>query len=136
MDLCGCLGERNLVRSRINGEKEVALAHEVPVLKKYSSKRAAYLRAQFDLRNRRELAKETQPRIDVLDQRFAHDDLWKCSRRSTGGTPTRPRRVLEPRTDKHYGCQPNGNPQLGRRSSPDSPPVVIRPLVRRQFRPC
>src|SRR5258708_31534294 len=46
----------------------------------------AHLCAQFDLRNRRELAKEAQPCIDVLRQRLAHHDLWKRNRRSTGGT--------------------------------------------------
>src|SRR5256884_7054855 len=86
-------GKCNFVGSSINCEKEVALPNNVPVLEKYSSKRTAYLRAQFDLRNRRELAKEAQPRIDVLRQRLGHHDLWKCSRRSTGGTFTRPRRI-------------------------------------------
>src|SRR6266852_824041 len=119
------LSERDLVGARVNREKEV------PLLEKYSRKRTAYLRAQFDSRDRRELAKEAQPRIDVLRQRLAHHDLWKCSRRSTGGTSTRPRRILEPCTHKHYPCQPSGNPQLGRRSSTERPPLVIRPLVRR-----
>src|SRR5258708_39453514 len=104
MDLCGCLGERNLVRSRINGEKEVALAPDVPVLEKYSSKRTAYLRAQFDLRNRRELAKEAQPRIDVLRQRLAHHDLWKCGRRGTGGTSPPPRWILWPVPHQPHPC--------------------------------
>src|SRR2546430_16070421 len=89
-------GKCDFVGSSINCEKEVALPNNVPVLEKYSSKRTAYLRAQFDLRNRRELAKEAQPRIDVLRQRLAHHDLWKCRRRSTGGTSPRPRRILEP----------------------------------------
>src|SRR6267154_6179092 len=112
-----CFGKRNFVWPSINCEKDVALANNVPVLEKYSRKRTAYLRAQFDLRNRRELAKEAQPRIDVLRQRLAHHDLWKCSKRSTGGTSARPGRILEPCTHKHYPCQPSGNPQLGRRSS-------------------
>src|SRR5438034_8788157 len=116
-------GKCEFVGSSINCEKEVALPSNVPVLEKYSSKRTAYLRAQFDLRNRRQLAKEAQPRIDVLRQRLAHHDLWECSRRSIGGTSTRPRRILEPCTHKHYPCQPSGNPQLGRRSSTDPPPL-------------
>src|SRR5215467_1782050 len=102
VELGGRLGKRNLVGAGINGEKEVALPNNVPVLEKYSRKGTAYLRAQFDLRNRRELTKETQPRIDVLRQRLAHHDLWKRSRRSTSGTSTRSRRVLEPYTHNHY----------------------------------
>jgi hypothetical protein len=84
-------GERDFVGAGINREKEITLPHDVPVPKKYSRKRTAYLRAQFDLRNRRELAKEAQPRIDVLRQRLAHHDLWKCSKQSTGGTSACPR---------------------------------------------
>src|SRR6266853_1643507 len=127
-------GKCDFVGSSLNCEKEVALPNNVPVLEKYPRKRTAYLRAQFDLRNRRELAKEAQARIDVLRQGLAHHDLWKCSSRSTGGTSTRPRRILEPRTHKHYPCQPSGNPQLGRRSPTDSALLVFRPLVGRQFR--
>src|ERR1700733_6387036 len=70
-------GQCYLVGSSINCEKEVAFANNVPILEKYSSERTAHLCAQFDLRNRRELAKEAQPRIDVLHQRLAHQDLWK-----------------------------------------------------------
>src|SRR5262249_51139078 len=104
VELGSRLGERNLVGARINGEKEVTLPHDVPVLEKYSSERAVYLRAQLHLRDGRKLTKEAQPRIDVLRQRLAHHDLWKCSRRSTGGTSTSPGRILEPRTHKHYPC--------------------------------
>src|SRR5215468_4898999 len=91
VELGSRLGERNLVRTRIDGEKEVTLPHDVPVLEKYSSERAAYLRAQLHLRDGRKLTKEAQPRIDVLRQRLAHHDLWKC-RRSTSGTSTHSRR--------------------------------------------
>jgi hypothetical protein len=42
----------------VNGKKEVPLPHDVAVPEKYSSERAPYLRAQFDLRNGCELAKE------------------------------------------------------------------------------
>jgi hypothetical protein len=94
-------GKCDFVGSSINCEQEVALPNNVAILEKYSRKRTAYLRPQFDLRNRRELAKEAQPRIDVLCQRLAHHDLRKCSKRSTGGTSTRPRRILEPCPYKH-----------------------------------
>src|SRR5260221_446902 len=83
VELGSGLGERNLVGAGINGEKEVALPKNVPILEKYSRKRTPYLRAQFDFRNRRELAKEAQPRIDVLRQRLADHDLSKGSGRST-----------------------------------------------------
>src|SRR5215470_12346566 len=72
-------GERDFVGAGINREEEITLPHDVPVLKKYSSERAAYLRAQLHLRDGRKLTKEAQPRIDVLRQRLAHHDLWKCS---------------------------------------------------------
>src|SRR5260370_40964680 len=104
IELGGRLGECDLVGARVNGKKEVALPHDLAVLEKYSSERAAYLRAQLHLRDGRKLTKEAQPRIDVLHQRLAHHDLWKCSRRSTGGTPTRLRRILKPCTHKHYPC--------------------------------
>src|SRR6266851_7398484 len=97
-------GKCDFVGSSLNREKEVALPNNVPVPEKYSRKRTAYLRAQFDLRNSGELAKEAQPRIDVLHQRLAHDDLWKCSRRSASGTSARPRRILEPCTHKNDPC--------------------------------
>src|SRR5216684_5042165 len=98
VELGSRLGERNLVGAGINGEKEVALPNNVPILEKYSCKCTAHLCAQLDLRNRRELAKEAQPYIDVLRQRLAHHHLWKRSGRSTGGTSARPRRILEPCT--------------------------------------
>src|SRR5260370_20016595 len=97
-------GKCYFVGSSINCEKQVALPNNVPILEKYSCKRTAYLRAQLNSRDGRKLTKEAQPRIDVLRQRLAHHDLWKCSRRSTGGTPTRLRRILEPCTPKHYPC--------------------------------
>src|SRR5215472_16751555 len=53
VELGSRLSERNLVGARINGEKEVTLPHDVPVLEKYSSERAAYLRAQLHLRDGR-----------------------------------------------------------------------------------
>jgi hypothetical protein len=59
------LGERNLVRARVNREKEVTFPRDVPVFEKYSSECAAYLRAQLDLRDRRELTKEAQPCVKV-----------------------------------------------------------------------
>src|SRR5713226_796637 len=53
IELGSRLGERNLVGARINGEKEVTLPHDVPVLEKDSSECAAYLRAQLNVRDRR-----------------------------------------------------------------------------------
>src|SRR4029077_13194526 len=94
----------DFVGSSINCDKQVALSNNVPILEKYSRKRTAHLRAQFDLRHRRELTKEAQPRIDVFDQWLAPHDLWKCCRRSTAVTSARPRRILEPCSQKHYPC--------------------------------
>jgi hypothetical protein len=104
IELGSRLGERNLVGARINGEKEVTLPHDVPVLEKYSSECAAYLRAQLDLRDRRELTKEAQPRIDVLHQRLAHHDLRKGSWPGIGRASTCTGRIFEPRTHKGYSC--------------------------------
>src|SRR4029077_8031879 len=73
IELGSRLGERNLVGARINGEKEVTFPNNISVLEKYSRKSTAHLCAQFDLRNRRELAKEAQPCIDVFRQRLAHN---------------------------------------------------------------
>ncbi len=98
------LSERNLVGARVNCEKDVALPNNVPVLEKYSSERAAYLRAQLDSRDRRKLTKEAQPCVKVLHQRFAHHYLRKCSWPGIGRTSTRARRKLEPRTHKGYPC--------------------------------
>jgi hypothetical protein len=70
-------GKGDFVGSSINCEKQVALPNDVSILEKYSRKRTADLRAQFDLRNRRELTKEAQPRIDLSLQWLAYHDLWK-----------------------------------------------------------
>jgi hypothetical protein len=58
VELRGRLGERDLIGARVNGKKEVPLPHDVAAPEKYSSERAPYLRAQFDLRNGCVLAKE------------------------------------------------------------------------------
>src|SRR5258708_38579427 len=42
IELGSRFGERNLVGARINGEKEVTLPHDIPVLEIYSGERAAY----------------------------------------------------------------------------------------------
>src|SRR5882672_4628966 len=104
IELGGRLGECDLVGARVNGKKEAALPHDLAVLEKYSSERAAYLRAQLHLRDGRKLTKEAQPCVQILHERFAHHYLWKCSRRSASGTSARPRRILEPRTRKGYPC--------------------------------
>src|SRR6266436_2535129 len=98
VELGSCFGKRNLVGAGINGEKEVTLPHDVPVLEKYSSERAAYLRAQLHLRDGRKLTKEAQPGVKVLQERFAHHYLRKCSWPGIGRTTTLARRILEPRT--------------------------------------
>src|SRR5260370_28897316 len=76
------LGKCNFVRSSINCEKDVALPNNVPVLEKYSSKRTTYLRAQFDLRNRRELANQSHPCTDLLRPRLGLPPSRRCRPRS------------------------------------------------------
>jgi hypothetical protein len=71
-------GERDFVWAGINCEKEITLPHDVPVLKKYSSERAAYLRAQLHLPDGRKLTKEAQLGVKVLYQRFAHHYFQEC----------------------------------------------------------
>src|SRR5260370_10670839 len=67
------LSERDLVGARVNCEKDVALPNNVPVLEKYSTERAAYLRSQLNSRDPRKLTKKTQPRIEILHKRLPHD---------------------------------------------------------------
>jgi hypothetical protein len=136
IELGRSLGERNLVGSRVNGEKEVTLPHDVPVLEKYSSERAAHLRAQLNSRDRRELTKEAQPCIKVLDQRLAHHDLWKCRRRSTGGSSTRARRILEPCGHKDNQSDACANPQFGSHTPVGPRRIASRQFAGRQFRSC
>src|SRR5690348_6871349 len=104
VELGGRLRECDLIGPGVDSEKEITLPHDVAVLKKYPSECAAHLRAQLHLRDRRELAEEAQPSINVLRQRLAHQDLWKCGRPSTCGTSTRPGRILEPSTHNHDPC--------------------------------
>src|SRR5258708_6453770 len=104
IDLGSRLGECDLVGARVNGEQEVTLPHDVAVLEKYSSERAAYLRAQLHLRDGRKLTKEAQLCIKVLDHRLAHHDLRKGSWPGIGRGSTRTGRIFEPRTHKGYPC--------------------------------
>src|SRR5499425_3610660 len=100
VELGSRLGERNLVGARINGEKEVTLPHDVPVLEKYSSERTAYLRAQLHLRDGRKLTKEAQLGVKVLYQRFAHHYFRECRWTGIGRTSTCARRISAPSTHK------------------------------------
>src|ERR1700736_2619710 len=79
IELGSRFGELNLIGTRINGEKEVTLPHDVPILEKYSGERAAYLSAQLNLGDGRKLTKEAQPSVNVLQERFAHHYLRQCS---------------------------------------------------------
>jgi hypothetical protein len=52
------LSEPDLIGARVNGEKEIALMDDVPIIEMYSCKRAADLSAQIDLVDRGKLPKE------------------------------------------------------------------------------
>ena len=79
------LGEPNLVGNRVDGEEEITLVDDIAVLEADFRQRAADLGAQFDLINRGKLAEEAQPRVEVADQRSAHDHLRKRVRRRRFG---------------------------------------------------
>ena len=53
-------------------EKEIALVDDLAVLEMDLGERAADLGAQLDAIDRRELAKEADPRVDIAHERPAH----------------------------------------------------------------
>ena len=52
------LGQPDLVGTRVDGEEEIALMDNVPILEVYSRERAAHLSAELDLVDGRKLTKE------------------------------------------------------------------------------
>src|SRR5215468_6412151 len=104
VELGGRLRECDLIGPRIDSEKEITLPHDVAVLEKYPSERAAYLRAQLHLRDRRKLTKEAQLCVKVLYQRLAHHYFRECRRMGAGRTSTYARRISAPCTHKGYPC--------------------------------
>ena len=79
------LCQPDVVRARIDGEEEIALMDDVPILEVYSGKRAADLGAQLNLLDRGKLTKEARSGINLALERLAHDDLRKGRRSSRGG---------------------------------------------------
>src|SRR5690348_4047085 len=105
------LRERDLIGTRIDREKEITLPHDFAVREKYPSERAAYLRAQLHLRNRRKLTKEAQLCVEVTYQRFAHHYFRKCRSTAIGRTSSCATGISAPSTHKTYQCQASGHPQ-------------------------
>jgi hypothetical protein len=65
LELGGGLGQPDLVGARVNGEEEIALMDDVPILEVYSGKRAADLSAELNVVDCGELTKEAQARIKL-----------------------------------------------------------------------
>ena len=74
------LGQAVFVRPRIDDEQQIALLDDVAILEMDLGQGAADLRAQLDLVDRRELAEESQARIELVLERRADDDLRKLGR--------------------------------------------------------
>src|SRR5262250_1372296 len=102
VELGGRLRECDLIGPRIDSEKEISLPHDVAVLEKYPSERAAYLRAQLHLRDRRKLTKEAQLCVKVLYQRLAHHSFRECRWTGIGRTSTCGTGISVPSTHKRY----------------------------------
>jgi hypothetical protein len=79
------LCQPDFVGARVDGEEEIALMDDVPILEVYSGKRAADLGAQLNLLDRGKLTKEAQAGINLALERLAYDDLRKGRRSSRGG---------------------------------------------------
>src|SRR5215471_7705271 len=126
VELGGRLRERDLIGPRIDSEKEITLPHDVAVLEKDPSERAAYLRAQLHLRDRRKLTKEAQLRVKVLYQRFAHHYFRECCWMGTDRTSTCATGISAPSTQKHYQCYARGHPRPRQRSPAALPSHVVR----------
>ena len=102
LELGSGLGQPDLVGTRVNGEEEIALMDDVPILEVYSGKRAADLSPKLNLVDRRKLAKEAQARIKLAYQRLAHHHLRKWSRAGGAGSIAFTIRISQP--SKAYGC--------------------------------
>src|SRR5215831_1960077 len=79
------LCQPDFVGARVDGEEEIALMDDVPILEVYSSKRAADLGAQLNLLDCGKLTKEAQSGINLALERLAHDDLREGRRGNRGG---------------------------------------------------
>src|SRR5260370_7738067 len=90
------LCQPDFVGARIDGEEEIALMDDVPILEVYSGKRAADLGAQLNLVHGRELAQELDPGADVALQRCADGNARQ--RTTPHPTPGRPPPAPPPTT--------------------------------------
>src|SRR5215469_667649 len=77
LELGSCLGQPDLVGTGVDGEEEIALMDDVPILEVYSRERATHLSAELDLVDGRKLTKEAQSRIKLAHERLAHHYLRK-----------------------------------------------------------
>src|SRR5262249_56127728 len=76
MGLC----QPDFVGARVDGEEEIALMDDVPILEMYSGKRAADLGAQLNLLDRGQLTEEPQSALNLaLDQLPPHTLLTSPS---------------------------------------------------------
>src|SRR5262245_41469069 len=74
------LCQPNFVGARIDGEEEIALLDDVPILEVYCGKCAPHLGAEFKVVDRRKLSKEAQPGMDLAHERLAHHHFGKGRR--------------------------------------------------------
>src|SRR5436190_18911462 len=89
MGLC----QPDFVGARVDGEEEIALMDDVPILEVYSGKRAADLGAQLNLLDRGKLTKEAhwnQPRAQAACSRRLAGGLWEQRRLRRSDDTNRP----------------------------------------------
>src|SRR5262249_24608295 len=98
------LRQPDFLRARIDGEEEIGVMADVPILEVYSGKRAADLGAQLKLLDRGKLTKEAQSGVNLALERLAHDDLRKGRRGNGGGCVSLTIRIADP-------CSRDGNGQ-------------------------
>jgi hypothetical protein len=124
------LCQPDFVGVRIDGEEEIALMDDVPILEVYSGKRAADLGAQLDLAHGRELAQELDPGADVALQRCADGNArQRSSRGRTGGRRQQARPGNHAAGDQAEGQQGNApSPDAGLRGmlAGDGPSAYVR----------
>src|SRR5215510_1126438 len=84
LQLCIGLCQPDFGGARVDGEEEIALMDDVPILEGYSGRCAGALGAQANLITRGKVSQEAQSGITLALERLAHDDLRE-GRRSRGG---------------------------------------------------
>ena len=81
LQLCDALVEPDLERPRVDGEEQIALVHDLPVLERDRGQDAADLRPQFDAIHRGELAEKAAAGLHRPLQRQADGHLRRRGRR-------------------------------------------------------